>query len=581
MQIRELLPCLQWLKTYDKPALMGDLLAAVIVTIMLIPQSLAYALLAGLPAEVGIYASIFPLIVYAIFGTSRSLSVGPVAVISIMTASAIAGIAEPGAEAYLQSAIFLALISGLFMLAMGILRLGFLANFLSHPVVASFITGSAIVIIFAQLDHLLGVPLAGDNVIALLMSAVGSWDGVNSATLMISLGTLGFLFALRFFGQSALQALGLSAKNAAMLAKTGPVLGVLVTSAIAYLYQLEAQGVALVGQVPAGLPSLGLPEFEDLAWKELAIAAVFISLIGFVESVSVGQTLAAKRKYKIHPNQELIGLGGANIAASFSGGYPVTGGFARSVVNFEAGAVTPAAGAFTAVGMMLTALFFTPYIAFLPKATLAATIVVAVTSLVDFSILAKTWRYSRTDFFAAISTLIATVAFGIEAGVMFGVLSSLAMHLYKTSKPHIAVVGEVPGTEHFRNVDRHHVITQTEILSVRIDESLYFANAAYIEEQLEELLASHPDVEHLVLQCTAVNEIDISGLEVLHSINNDLASRNIQLHLSEVKGPVMDVLKRSDFVDKLTGEVYLSQHQAVQGLSRRQSWQEEASTGYL
>jgi len=230
---------------------------------------------------------------------------------------------------------------------------------------------------------------------------------------------------------------------------------------------------------------------------------------------------------------------------------------------------------------MITALFLTPYIAFLPKATLAATIVVAVMSLVDFSILVKTWRYSRSDFFAAFSTLLATVGFGIEAGVTFGVLSSLAMHLYKTSKPHIAVVGEVPGTEHFRNVDRHHVITQTEILSVRIDESLYFANAAYIEEQLEELLVSHPDVDHVVLQCTAVNEIDISGLEVLHSINDDLASRNIQLHLSEVKGPVMDVLKRSDFIEKLTGEIYLSQHQAVHGLSRRQSWQEEASTGYL
>lgn len=579
--MRDYLPCLDWIKQYDKPAFMGDMLAAVIVTIMLIPQSLAYALLAGLPAEVGIYASILPLIVYAIFGTSRSLSVGPVAVVSIMTASAISGIAEPGTAAYLQSAIFLALISGLFMLAMGILKLGFLANFLSHPVVAAFITGSAIVIIFSQLDHLMGVELAGDNVIAILASALGAVDRIHTPTLALSLFALAFLFGTRYWLKPLLEKFGMAPKTASLLAKTGPVLGVVITSLLAYYYHLDEQGVALVGQVPAGLPAIGIPAFEQLAWKELTIAALFISLIGFVESVSVGQTLAAKRKYKIHPNQELIGLGGANIASAVSGGYPVTGGFARSVVNFEAGAVTPAAGAFTAIGMMITALFFTPYIAFLPKATLAATIVVAVMSLVDFSILAKTWRYSRTDFFAAISTLLATVAFGIEAGVMFGVLSSLAMHLYKTSKPHIAVVGEVPGTEHFRNVDRHHVITQTEILSVRIDESLYFANAAYIEEQLEELLATHPGVEHLVLQCTAVNEIDISGLEVLQSINDDLSSRNIQLHLSEVKGPVMDVLKRSDFIDKLTGDIYLSQHQAVHGLSRRQNWQEEASTGYL
>ena len=361
-----------------------------------------------------------------------------------------------------------------------------------------------------------------------------------------------------------LRAVGLSAYVANLIAKTGPVTGVLVSSFVAYRFQLGEQGVALVGQVPVGLPVLSVPDLTHPAWRQLLVSAIFISVIGFVESVSVGHTLAAKRRQRISPDQELIGLGAANIASSFSGGYPVTGGFARSVVNFDAGAQTPAAGMMAAVGIALAALYLTPLLAWLPNATLAATIIVAVLSLIDLSILKRTWVYAKSDFVAVTTTIVVTLIMGVETGVACGVLASLALHLFKTSQPHIAVVGEVPGTEHYRNVNRHQVVTYPSILSIRIDESLYFANATYIEDQIYELLEKKPTVKHVILMCTAVNEIDLSALEVLESVNHRLMDSGIDLHLSEIKGPVMDVLERTRFIEDLSGRVWLSQHQAEQ-----------------
>lgn len=561
------LPILDWGRDYDRQALVSDLLAAVIVTIMLIPQSLAYALLAGLPAEMGLYASILPLIAYGIFGTSRTLSVGPVAVVSLMTASAIGSIAAAGSVDYVAAALLLAMMSGAFLLLMGILRMGFLANFLSHPVIAGFITASGIIIACSQLKHLLGIHAHGENLLDLLISLSSHIQDINLPTVAVGLPVLVFLFWVRSGLKPLLVNMGLSDYAATMLSKTGPVFGVVATSVAAFVWALGDKNVALVGQVPTGLPSLTFPELANPAWKELLVSAIFISIIGFVESVSVGHTLAAKRRQKISPDQELIGLGAANLAASVSGGYPVTGGFARSVVNFDAGAVTPAAGMFTAVGIALAALLFTPYLAYLPKATLAATIIVAVLSLVDFSILKRSWTYGKSDFVAVATTIVVTLSLGVETGVACGVLASLILHLYKTSKPHMAVVGEVPGTEHYRNVNRHKVITHSNILSLRIDESLYFANASYIEDRIYELLESKPLVEHVILMCTAVNEIDLSALEALESINARLADQGLKLHLSEVKGPVMDALKRSHFLDQLSGQVFLSQHQAVNQLA--------------
>lgn len=576
--IKSYFPILMWVADYQRDTLISDLLAAVIVTIMLIPQSLAYALLAGLPPEMGLYASMLPLLAYAIFGTSRTLSVGPVAVVSLMTASAISHIAAQGSVSYIEAALLLALFSGLFLLGMGIFRMGFLANFLSHPVIAGFITASGIIIAVSQLKHILGISASGENLFYLITALLSEIANTNLYTLAVGLPVLIFLFWVRSGLKPLLIRTGLSDKAAGMLSKTGPVIGIIATSAVAYAFDLGQHGVKLVGEIPSGLPTLQIPNINHSAWRELIVSAIFISIIGFVESISIGHTLAAKRRQKISPNQELIGLGAANVAAAFSGGYPVTGGFARSVVNYDAGAVTPAAGIFTAVGIGMAALFFTPYLAYLPTATLAATIIVAVLSLVDFSILKRSWGYARSDFIAVLTTLLVTLLAGVESGVACGVFASLALHLYKTSTPHMAVVGEVPGTEHYRNVNRHKVITHSEILSLRVDESLYFANAGFIEDKIYELVGKNPAIHHVILMCTAVNEIDLSALDALESINQRLSDSGIKLHLSEVKGPVSDILLTTDFIKHLSGEIFLSHHLGVKKILAQNAKSEEGGT---
>jgi SulP family sulfate permease len=322
-----------------------------------------------------------------------------------------------------------------------------------------------------------------------------------------------------------------------------------------------------VGTVPQGLPPLTLPLWDLALWKELALPALLISVVGFVESVSVGQTLAAKRRQRIEPDQELVALGASNLSAAFSGGFPVTGGFSRSVVNFDAGAQTPAAGVFTAIGIMLASLLLTPALYYLPQATLSATIIVAVLSLVDFEIFRKTWRYSKPDFAAGLTTLLVTLGSGVEMGLMVGVGVSLALYLLRTSRPHIAEVGLVAGTEHFRNILRHEVLVSPRLVSLRVDESLYFANSRALEDRVNEVVARHPQLQHLVLQCSAINDIDASALESLEAIEERLRDSGIALHLSEVKGPVMDQLQGSHFLAALSGKLFLTHYQAVQELT--------------
>ncbi|MGJ8589749.1 MAG: SulP family inorganic anion transporter [Yoonia sp.] len=560
------LPILTWGRTYNRTALSNDLVAALIVTIMLIPQSLAYALLAGLPAEAGLYASIVPIMLYAVFGTSRALAVGPVAVVSLMTAAALSNIVEQGTMGYAVAALSLAGLSGVILLAMGLFRLGFVANFLSHPVIAGFITASGIIIAASQLKHILGINAEGHNLLELVISLTEHLNETNWITAIIGILATGFLFWVRKGLKPLLKRFGLSDGLTGVLVKTGPVAVVVATTAAVWGFGLADQGVKIVGEVPQSLPPLTLPSFSPDLLAQLLLPAFLISIIGFVESISVAQTLAAKKRQRIDPDQELIGLGAANIGASLTGGFPVTGGFSRSVVNFDAGAETPAAGAFTAVGLAIAALALTPLIYFLPKATLAATIIVAVLSLVDFSILKRSWNYSKADFAAVLATILLTLAMGVEAGVSAGVGLSILLHLYKSSKPHIAEVGQVPGTEHFRNILRHDVITDPSIVTLRVDESLYFANARYLEDKIQKRVAKDKGIRHVILQCAAINEIDLSALESLEAINERLKEMDVKLHLSEVKGPVMDRLKREHFLSELTGQVFLSQFEATKAL---------------
>ncbi|MDP5104099.1 MAG: sulfate permease [Erythrobacter sp.] len=560
-------PIFEWGRTYNRGVLTSDLMAAVIVTIMLIPQSLAYAMLAGLPPVVGLYASILPLFAYALFGTSRTLAVGPVAVVSLMTASAVGAVAAPGTAAYLEAAITLAALSGVMLVVLGLLRLGFLANLLSHPVISGFISASGILIATSQLKHVLGVKTGGETWPEMLAGLAGSIGQINLATLAIGLPATAFLFWVRKGLKPLLQRFGMSARAAELTAKAGPVVAVAASIIAVIGFGLQAQGVSIVGAIPQGLPPFALPSTDVALIQSLWVPALLISVIGFVESVSVAQTLAAKRRQRIAPDQELIGLGASNIASALSGGYPVTGGFARSVVNFDAGAQTPAAGAFTAVGIALASLFLTPLLFNLPNATLAATIIVAVLSLVDTKTPRQLWVYSKADFAAHAATIAITLIAGVELGVIAGVSVGLLLYLWRASRPHAAIVGRVPGTEHFRNVDRHTVLTLPHLLSIRIDESLTYLNARWLEEYVLEQVADRPTLRHVILMCSAVNAIDASGLESLEAINHRLSDGGVKLHLSEVKGPVMDRLARTHFVEELSGRVFLSQDAAFADLA--------------
>jgi sulfate permease, SulP family len=560
--LRKYVPVLEWGRHYTRDALQNDMMAAVIVTIMLIPQSLAYAMLAGLPPEAGLYASILPIILYAIFGTSRALAVGPVAVVSLMTAAAVGQVADQGTVGYAIAALTLAVMSGAILLAMGLLKLGFLANFLSHPVIAGFITASGILIAVSQLKHILGVTAHGHTLPQIVGSLIAHLGDVNPITLVIGVVSTAFLFWVRKGLKPLLIARGMRPKLAEIAQKAGPVAAVVVTTLAVWGLGLSERGVSIVGAVPQSLPPLTMPSVNFDLLTALFVPALLISVIGFVESISVAQTLAAKKRQRIDPNQELIGLGAANLGAGFTGGYPVTGGFARSVVNYDAGAETPAAGAYTAVGLAIAALALTPLIFFLPTATLAATIIVAVLSLVDFSILKTSWGYSKADFAAVVATILLTLGFGVETGVSAGVILSILLHLYKTSKPHVAEVGLVPGTQHFRNIHRHKVETDPAILTIRIDESLYFPNARFLEDYVLDRVGKDGPIRHVVLMCSAVNVIDFSALEALEALNHRLKDMGISLHMSEVKGPVTDRLKKSHFLDDLSGRVFLSQYDA-------------------
>ncbi len=560
------LPAWSWLRHYDRSRFQGDGMAAVIVTIMLIPQSLAYALLAGLPPEVGLYASMLPLVGYALFGSSNALAVGPVAVVSLMTAAAVGELAAVGTPEYRQAALVLAGLSGVMLLALGVLRLGFLASWLSHPVISGFITASGILIAASQLKHILGIPAGGHTLVEIVASLAEGIGQANWPTLVIGAAVTAFLFWVRSRLKPLLVRLGVGVRTADSVAKAGPVVAVIATILAVDLLSLDAQGVSVVGAVPQGLPPLTLPSFDLDLWRQLFVSALLISVIGFVESVSVAQTLAAKRRERIDPNRELLGLGAANVAASVTGGYPVTGGFARSVVNFDAGARTPLAGVLTAIGIGLTALLLTPLFHALPKATLAATIIVAVLSLVDLGALKRTWAYSKADFAAMAATIALVLLVGVEAGVVAGVVLSILLYLARSTRPHIAIVGQVPGTHHFRNIKRHKVMTSPKVLSVRVDESLYFANARYLEDRLYDEAVAREGIRDVVLICAAVNGIDASALESLEALNDRLNAAGVRFHLSEVKGPVMDRLKRSHFLEELTGQVFLSQWDAMAAL---------------
>ena len=563
------LPFLDWLFHYRPQDLSGDLMAGAIVTVMLVPQSMAYALLAGLPPQVGLYASIIPLILYALLGTSRTLAVGPVAMVSLLVATGVSKLAAPNTPEYLALALVLALLVGIIQLGMGLVRLGFLVNFLSHAVISGFTSAAALIIGFSQLKHLLGIAIPHtESFYVLLAELVGHLRETNLATLSIGLGSIALLFYAHKFLGPWLQRRGVPQGQIVPITKSAPLVLVFLSTLLVWSLALpESANVKVVGTIPAGLPSLTWPPLDWNRARALLPTALTISFVGFMESIAVAKSLASKRRQKIEANQELLGLGAANLGAAFTGGYPVTGGFSRSVVNFSAGANTGLASIITALLMALTVMFLTPLFYFLPQAALAAIIIVAVLGLIDVATFQQMWHYNKADAASLLVTFAAVLVAGIETGIVIGVITALALYLWRTSRPHMAVVGRVGNSEHFRNVLRHEVKTYPHVLAIRVDESLYFANTKYLESRLLGTVADYPDVKHLVFICSAINFIDASALETLENLIDDLKDAGVSLYLAEVKGPVMERLEKVRFVDKLGRDrFFLSTHQAMLAL---------------
>lgn len=540
---------LTWLKGYRRELLAGDLGAGVLVVLMLVPQGMAYALVAGLPPVAGLYASILPALAYALLGSSMAQSVGPMAITSLMTATSLASLAPSGSALYGALAAQMALISGVVLVLCGLLRLGFLSSLLSRPVMSGFTSGAALVIAASQLKVLLGGPL----------------QAINPFAASIGLLCLLLLWLARSQLSRQLQRLGLATNSADMLGKLAPAAILLLATLLVWQQGWQTAGVALVGAIPAGLPELGLSlNLEQL--RSLLAPSLLIGFMVFLSGQSAAVTLAQKRGERINTNHELLGLGAANVASALSGGFPVTGSISRSAVNFAAGANTPLASVITA--LLLAVLLVSPnaWLAWLPLPALAATIIIAVLGMLDFTTPRQAWRYDRADAVAWLATFSGVLLLGVEEGVMLGVALSLGTVLWRASRPHIAVLGRLPGSEHFRNIERYAAETHPQIVLLRIDAGVFFGNAELINDRVLQTLTGQ--TRHLVLVMTAINLIDTTGLYALAELNQNLAARGIQLHLAEVKGPLMDKLKLSDLLLKpLSGRVFISAVSAFDQLS--------------
>jgi len=541
---------LHWLKHYQRAMLPGDISAGIVVAMMMIPQGMAYALVAGLPPVVGIYASIVPPALYALFGTSSTQSVGPMAIISLMTASSLAPLATAGSALYGVLAAQLALMSGAVLLLCGLLRIGFIANFFSRPVMSGFTIGSSVVIALGQLPVLLGARL----------------PAIHLPSALLGVGSLVLLLLARSHLAPLLRRSGLAPAWADIGAKLAPMVVVLGATALVPLLDLQARGVHTTGTVPAGLPLLTFG-VSHAHWQALLQPALLIGFMVFLISMSGAQALALKRAEKLHSDRELIGLGAANLGSALSGGFPVTGSISRSAVNFTAGANTQLASLITAALLALALVAPTGWLALMPLPTLAATIIVAVLGMLDTTTLRTAWRFDRADAAALVATAGGVLALGVEAGVVIGVALSMGALIWRASRPHIAVLGRIPGTEHFRNIARYAADTAPGLLMLRVDAGLFFGNVEAVNARIEDELAARPATRDLVLVLSAVNEVDTSALFALTGLNAMLKTRGVALHLAEVKGPVMDRLKHSEFLPALNGRVFLSTAMAWDALA--------------
>jgi sulfate permease, SulP family len=553
--LHRLLPITSWAPNYQRSHLRGDLAAGLTIAAMLIPQAMAYALLAGLPPIVGLYAATIPVIVYAVLGTSGQLAVGPVAIVSLLTATALAPLVEQGSTAYIQAAAILALMVGALHLILGVARLGFVVNFLSHSVLVGFTAAAAIIIGFSQAKHVLGVRLERTDSFAANLAALGrALPEVHGPTMLVGFGSFVVLFLLKKW----------------MRAIPGAFVVVVATTALSEVFNLSERGVAVVGSIPAGLPRIAIPGLDGGLIRSLATTAVIITMVGFMESVAVAKVYARRNRYEIVPNQELIALGSANLAAGLTGGYPVTGGFSRTAVNANSGARTPLASLISAGLVLVTLALFTKLFEPLPQAALGAIIIMAVINLVDVAEMRHIAQVKRSDLITLIVAFTATLVVGIELGIAIAVVASMLVVFWRLSTPHTAVLGRLPGSTIYRNVARYpEGVTVAGIRAIRIDAEFSFVNAAFVKKLLlkqAELAQTENPGHHrtaLIVDCSGINDLDITSVGMLSEVLEELTAREVDLHLCEVRGPIRDVLHDAHLWDRFADRIHETTDQAV------------------
>lgn len=560
-----LLPVWQWLSRYNQSKFRADLLAALIVIAMLVPQGMAYAMVAGLPPVTGLYASILPMIIYALVGGSSTLSIGPVAIISMMVFGVLNPLYEVGSPEYIEAAFLLALLTGVISTLLGIFRFGFLIQLISQPVIKSFIIASALLIALSQFKFLFDIPLEANNIAEFVVTFSSYVHQTSIATLLFGIGAVLFLVYMPKLLNSGY----LRQKHGtfSLLTRGLPLVLIVVCIGLVYFFNLQQAGIKTVGEIPSSFPPLSIPNWDLNTVKQLLPGAALIAMISFVESLSIAQATALQQRSNLNSNQELIALGLANISAGLTSAFPVTGSLSRTVVNADAGARTPMAGVLSSLFIVAVSLYFTGFLRDLPLAILAATIIVSIWKLVDFKPFIETWRYSKADGIAMWVTFFGVICIDISTGLIIGIISTFILLLWRISRPHIAVIGLIEGTQHFRNISRHPALTSSRIFSIRIDEDLTFLNAHTLKGYIITEVSKNSRLEHVVINGSSISAIDLSALEMLEEVNAELAKLHIKLHFSEIKGPVMDKLQRSPLLAQLSGQVFFSHFQAMQSLA--------------
>ncbi len=567
--IKDIFPVIEWGRNYSAASLRADAIAGVVVLFITIPQVIAYAFLAGMPAEAGLYACLMSLIGYALFGSSKALAVGPTAIVAMMTLEAASDYAQPGVATYGEVVVQLSVVTGLILIALRVINFGSVISFLSHAVITGFIAAAALLIISNQFPLMIGLASSADTSMAgVYQYLFHEYGGYNGAVVSISLGAALLLVFCRTWLASVLSALRVPDSLADSLVKSAPMYAVILgLFLMAALPKDVTASVAVVGDVPGELPHVSVVLMSAERFLELLPSAFLIAMVIFMESTSIGTAIASKSRDKINPNQELVGLGAANLGSSLVGGFPVAGSFARTIVNFSSGAVSQVASLVTAFLVLVTLLMFSTAFHDLPKGVLSAIIVVSAWQLIDLPAIRKIFQFNRTDAVTFSVTFIAVLAFGVETGVLTGIAISFLLLIRKSSKPHIAVVGRVGDSEHFRNVNRFDVTTSPKVLAVRVDESFYFVNTRHIENFILAQIADSEDIEHVLLICTAANFIDTSGLEMLEEMSENLQEVGVTLHLAEVKSPVMDKLRETGFYKNMAGQVFFTTDLAMKELA--------------